>query len=262
MPSLFQVKTFIRHWLYETDDHSIHSPFFFDLYSRIVKKSNKSDLPVLENLRYDMESNKTVLDVTDFGAGSQNKLLATSKRAIGDIARTSLTPYQVAMFYSDLIYYIKAKRVVELGTSLGITTLYLAQRKDSSIYTFEGSHDIANVALTNFEWAGKKNIELIEGNIDSTLPRFLESTAKIDFALMDANHRYSPTLRYYQLLTKRLYEKSILIIDDIHRSPEMEKAWKEIKSDTLVYGSIDLYRCGVLFFDPALRKQHFIWSLK
>jgi hypothetical protein len=29
----------------------------------------------------------------------------------------------------------------------------------------------------------------------------------------------------------------------------------------LVYGSIDLYRCGILFFDPALNKQHFILSL-
>jgi predicted O-methyltransferase YrrM len=262
VPSFFQVKSYIKHWLYETDDHSIHSPFFFDLYSRVVKKPNKSDLPVIENLRYDMESHKGVLNVTDFGAGSQNKTLATTRRMIGDIARTSSTPFKVAMFYLDLLYYIKAKRVVELGTSLGLTTLYLAQKKDASIFTFEGSHDIMNVALTNFEWAGKKNIEVIEGNIDNTLHRFLESTQKVDFALMDANHRYSPTLRYYQLLTKRVYEKSIVIIDDIHRSPEMEKAWNEIKSDILVYGSVDLYRCGILFFDPRLGKQHFVWSLK
>ena len=79
---------------------------------------------------------------------------------------------------------------------------------------------------------------------------------------MDANHLYDPTLRYYQLLTKRLYEKSVVVIDDIHRSPQMQKAWNEIKSDVLVYGSVDLYRCGILFFDPMLRKQHFIWSLK
>ena len=90
----------------------------------------------------------------------------------------------------------------------------------------------------------------------------VNDTDKIDFVLLDANHRYIPTLEYYRQLTRRLRATSIVVIDDIHRSEEMEKAWKEIKSDTLVYGSVDLYRCGLLFFDPSLNKQHFIWSLK
>ena len=34
--------------------------------------------------------------------------------------------------------------------------------------------------------------------------RFLEQTQKIDFVLIDANHLYGPTMRYYQQLTKRL----------------------------------------------------------
>ena len=258
MPSFHQVKSFIRHWLNEEDDHSIHSPFFYDLYTKIVAKKNKSDIPVLENLRRDLEGNKTVLNVEDFGSGSKEN----SKRTISQIARTSLSPYKVAMFYLDLLYFVDAHRAVELGTSLGLTTLFLAQRKDTMIYTFEGSHAIANVALTNFEWAGKKNIKLIEGNINNTLHRFLDPTDKVDFVLMDANHRYVPTLEYYRLLTRRLRASSIMVIDDIHRSEEMEKAWKEIKSDTLVYGSVDLYTCGLLFFDPSLNKQHFIWSLK
>lgn len=260
MSSFHQVKSYLDHWLHEVDEHSIHSPFFFDLYSKLVTKRYKSDLPVLENLRWDMESNKTVLSINDLGSGPHRK--TPSRRTIGDIARTSLSPYQYAMFYLDLLYYTKSHRVVELGTSLGLTTLYLAQKKDATIYTFEGSHDIANVALTNFEWAGRKNIELIEGNITSTLHKFLQSTNKVDFVLMDANHRYGPTLLYYQQLTKRLSEKSIVVIDDIHRSPEMEKAWREIRSDVLVYGSVDLYRCGILFFDPSMNKQHFVWSLK
>ena len=260
MATFYQAKSYLHHWLHEVDEHSIHSPYFFDLYNKIVSKKYKSDLPVMENLRWDMESSKTVLKVNDFGSGPQKN--GTTERTIGEIARSSLSPYQYAMFYLDLLYYTKSIRIVELGTSLGLTTLYLAQKKDAKIYTFEGSHDIANVAQTNFEWAGKKNIELIEGNIDSTLPKFLQPTGKIDFVLMDANHRYGPTMQYYRLLTKRLSEKSVVVIDDIHRSPEMEKAWNEIRTDVLVYGSVDLYRCGILFFDPPMNKQHHIWSLK
>ncbi|MBL7850676.1 MAG: class I SAM-dependent methyltransferase [Cyclobacteriaceae bacterium] len=259
MSTLHQAKSFIRHWLYEVDDHSIHSPYFYDLYTKLVTRKHPDGLPVLEDLRRDLESNKTVLDVEDFGSGGQGTI---RKRTIGEIARTSLTPYKWAMFFLDLLYHSNSKRVVELGTSLGLTTLYLAQKTDATIYTFEGSHAIANVAMTNFEWAGKKNIKVIEGNLDQTLHRFLEPTDKIDFVLMDANHRYVPTLEYYRLLTRRLKSSSLVVIDDIHRSEEMEKAWEEIRTDTLVYGSVDLYRCGLLCFDPALNKQHYVWSLK
>lgn len=260
MATAHQVKSFVRHWLYEVDDHSVHSPYFYDLYTKLIARRHPHDLPAMEDLRRELEHNKTVLQVEDFGSGVNGK--KTVSRTIGEIARTSLTPYRQAMFYLDLLYHANAKRVVELGTSLGLTTLYLAQKKDVEVFTFEGSHAIANVALTNFEWAGKKNIKLIEGNIDQTLHRFLEPTDKVDFVLMDANHRYVPTLEYYRLLTRRLKSSSIVVIDDIHRSEEMEKAWTEIRTDTLVYGSVDLFHCGILCFDPALGKQHYTFSLK
>ncbi len=260
MPSYHQVKSFLNHWLHEVDEHSIHSPFFYDLYTRTIAPKNRPDIFLLQKLRTSLLDNDTVLSITDLGSGGKTKPEVT--RTISDVALNSLTPPQVALFYLDLLYYSKGKRVVELGTSLGLTSLYLAQKKDVMVYTFEGSHAIANAAITNFEWAEQKNIELIEGNIDTTLHRFLEQTQKIDFALIDANHLYGPTMRYYKLLTKRLTEKSVVVIDDIHRSSEMEKAWREIKSDVLVYGSVDLYRCGILLFDPVLNKQHFIWSLK
>ena len=77
-------------------------------------------------------------------------------------------------------------------------------------------------------------------------------------AFMDANHRYEPTIRYFELLLKKVHEKSVLIVDDIHHSCDMEKAWKEMQRHRLVYGSADLFRCGILFFDPSLNKQHVI----
>ena len=163
--------------------------------------------------------------------------------------------------YEHICNYNDSKYIVELGTSMGINTLYLANNNNKKVFTFEGSQAFIDIALTHFELFDKQNIKLIEGNIDKTLPQFLQATEKINFALIDANHRYEPTIRYFNQLARRLNEKSIVVVDDIHWSEEMEMAWKELHKHELVYGSIDLYRCGILFFDPALNKQHFILSL-
>jgi hypothetical protein len=75
---------------------------------------------------------------------------------------------------------------------------------------------------------------------------------------MDANHRYQPTLQYFERLLPKINETSIVVLDDIHYSREMEQAWQELKKHRIVYGSADLFRCGILFFDPSLNKQHVI----
>ena len=150
--------------------------------------------------------------------------------------------------------------MLELGTSFGITTLYLSAIEKSKVFTFEGNEDCISIAQTNFESLGKKNIKIIEGNLDSSLSDFLQDPTKIDFVLMDANHRYQPTIHYFNLLCRRMSDKGIIVVDDTHQSKEMEKAWGEMKDHDLVYGSIDLFKCGFLLFDLSLTKQHFVWS--
>lgn len=212
----------------------------------------------VEKIRASLLRNNDEIEINDLGAGSQQ---VSSKRTIADIAKKSLSPPALSLLYQHILQYNDARYIVELGTSMGINTLYLAQKKEAKVFTFEGSSALTNIALTHFELLDTANIQLIEGNIDSTLPEFLQRTDKINFALLDANHRYEPTLRYFNLLVRRFNEKSIMVLDDIHWSEEMEKAWKILSRHELVYGSIDLYRCGILFFDPALNKQHFILSL-
>lgn len=261
MSRLYQVRAYITHWLDKVDEHSIHSPFFFDLYRKVVTtRHDDSEFTDIEKIRKTMLLDQTELEVEDLGSGSL--VHKSSRRKLCDIAAVSVMPVEWVQFLYRLATYNESKRIVELGTSLGITSLYLAEVPDATLYTFEGSHQIANVALTNFEYLDRKNIQLVEGNIDNTLPQYLESNlAKIGLALIDANHTYEATLRYFGMLMKRCNEKSVIVIDDIHLSWEMEKAWNELKSHSLVYGSVDLFRCGVLFLDPSLNKQHFVWTL-
>jgi predicted O-methyltransferase YrrM len=250
----FQISAYLSYWLDAVDEHSLHSPFFFDFYTNIVKKQYDRDgVEAIERLRKKLLSDHRILNTSDPGSGRHSR-----SNTIASIARTSLSPLQFSDMYARMIRHFKAQTIIELGTSFGINTLYLAQKKDSAVATFEGSPGIADIAQTTFEFAGASNIQLIRGDIDVTLSSYLQSVRKVDFALIDANHRYKPTLHYFELLLTKIRETSVVVLDDIHYSKEMEKAWNEISKHKLVYGTADLYRCGILFFDPSLNKQHAI----
>lgn len=258
--SFFQAKSYLHHWLNAVDEHSIHSPFFFDFYQKVVKlKSDPTIFEPIEKTRSNLLQDQTIITINDLGAKSNH--FSDSQRTIAQVAQTSLNPPSICLLFHRLLHYMDCKKVVELGTSMGITSLYMAKKENLTLNTFEGNPNMVNIALTNFEYFETKNINLIEGNIDSTLPIFLQTPIKLDLVLMDANHRYEPTLRYFNLLIRRMADKGIIIIDDIYHSEEMSKAWRELQNHELIYASVDLFRFGVLFFDPALNKQHFVWSL-
>jgi predicted O-methyltransferase YrrM len=243
------------------DEHSIHSPFFFDFYNKVIKKDEQdnADFTAIEEIRQKLLNNTTEVTINDLGAASPH--FKKELRSISKIAATSLSPASYCQLYNRIIHYMEATQILESGTSMGITTLYLALKKNAHVTTFEGNPSMINIALTHFEYFNTKNIELIEGNLDTELSRYLLKPAKIDFVLMDANHRYEPTMRYFNLLSRRMADKGVIVMDDIYYSEEMNRAWKEIRNHQLVYGSIDLFRCGILFFDPALNRQHYIWSV-
>jgi predicted O-methyltransferase YrrM len=254
----FQVKSFINHWLDAVDEHSIHSPFFFDFYNQVIRGKTDPLFSEIEKTRNRLLENRSLVKMQDLGAVSPH--FKNEDREIGRIAATSLSKEKNCLLFYRITRYAEAKSMVELGTSMGITSLYLSHAEGTQLTTFEGNPAMVNLALTNFEYFDRKNIELIEGNIEQTLPDYLQNPAKIDFALIDANHRYEPTIRYFNWLAKRMADHGVLVIDDIYYSEEMGRAWNELKKHDLVYGSIDLFRCGILFFDLALNKQHFIWK--
>jgi predicted O-methyltransferase YrrM len=250
----FQLRAYFSYWLDAVDEHSLHSPFLFDFYTRVIKKKKQpAGVEKFEVLRQKLLNDKRFISTTDHGSGS-----SAAQQNIGAIAKTSLSPASLSELYAAIIRYFTAKQIVELGTCFGINTLYLAHEKDTQVVTFEGSGEIADIARLTFEFAQAGNIRLVAGNIDQTLPVFLQSVRKIDFVLMDANHRYQATLNYFSLLVDKIRETSVIVVDDIHYSKEMEQAWNQLKKHKLVYGSADLFRCGILFFDPSLNKQHVI----
>ena len=104
----------------------------------------------------------------------------------------------------------------------------------------------------------RENIEIIVGNIDKTLSEKLNQTAQLDFVFFDANHRYEPTIRYFEQCLAKAHDESCFVFDDIYWSEEMRQAWQTIQNHESVTVSIDLFWVGIVFFRKKQPKQHFV----
>ncbi len=252
-----QVLSYLNHWLNEVNAHSLQNPFIYNLYTKYIQKDyNENEFESIEKIRKKLFKEEFTVTNVNYGATSLVHPNAL-KSKVSTIAKKGLTSPKVSRLLARLIDYNKSKNIIELGTSFGLNTLYLAQKKETNLITFEGSEDIANVALTNFEHHQKNNINLILGDITNTLPNFLDAIIRIDFAYIDANHRYKPTINYFKSIIKRMHQDSILVLDDIYWSAEMTKAWEEIKAHPQVTHSIDLFTVGIVFFQPDLVKTNY-----
>jgi len=253
--ALHQFKSFVSYWLDEVNAHSLHSPFLFDLHTDVIQNRDRQQYSEnIEAIRRGLLLDEREIEVLDFGSGASTG--KGSRRKISEIARTSLSPAKYSQLYARLIQRYHCMHILELGTSLGINTLYLASDAQSTVHTFEGSPSIAAVAKTNFDRT--PNINLVIGEIERTLPQILSAIESLDFVFIDANHRFIPTLKYFDMLIRKIHSESIVVLDDIHYSPEMEKAWKEIKEHPRVSVTVDIFRCGIVFFNGALGRQHVV----
>jgi predicted O-methyltransferase YrrM len=238
--------------------HGIHSPFVFDFIKQVKNdKKEYSAYKLIEARRKELLHDDTVIEVEDFGAGSS--LLKTNKRAVKDIARSSLKPKKFSQLLFRMAQYYKPAKIIELGTSFGITTAYLAEgNKNATVFTCEGAKNIAAIAKDTFSYLHLNNITLTEGDFTNTLPQLLNDLKQIDFAFVDGNHRKEPTLDYFAKLLNSSTFSTILVFDDIHWSDEMEEAWKIIQQHPQVTLTMDLFFIGIVCINPAIKaRQHF-----
>ncbi|MCE6987665.1 O-methyltransferase [Dyadobacter sp. CY323] len=254
------VSAYLKYLLRSGNEHSIHSPFLFELYTNVIaaKEDENPDYREIIRLRKELLASNEKIEILDLGAGSRvNK---SNLRKISTIARNAEKPAKFGRLFSRLIKRFQPDTIVELGTSLGLTTLYMSRAKrDAQLITFEGCPETAQKAGQHFAKLNANNIEIVLGNIDQTLPERLKSLNKtIDFAYFDANHRLEPTVRYFENCLPYIKNESVFIFDDIYWSKEMTEAWEQIKSHPKVTLTVDLFWVGLVFFRSEQVKEDFV----
>jgi predicted O-methyltransferase YrrM len=235
--------------------YSIHSPFLYDLIMAcLYRKHRLPDFSDVEMLRGRLRKDYRVISKTDFGTGE-----GQYEVKISEIAKNSLSSRSKLAKITLLARFLKVRKIIEIGTSLGISTAYLARSgPDVEMLSLEGCPETAKSAKANLASLNINNAGIIEGEFQTTLPEALEKLRKIDMVFIDGNHRKDPVMEYFSRCLEYAGNDSVFIIDDIHWSEEMEEAWHEIKSNAKVRLSLDLFHMGWVFFRKESSPQEFI----
>ena len=236
----------------------IHSPFLYELINDVIYDfTTYYAQDDIWELRQELLSDKRIIEVTDFGAGSH--VMKSNKRKIKDIAKHSAVNEKFGELLFRLVVKFRPKTILEIGTSIGLGTLYLAMPDSRNVvYSLEGCPETAKIAKENFDILEVKNIKQIIGNFDKTLPKLLNETNNLDFVYFDGNHTKEATIKYFEMCLPKINNNTIFVFDDIHWSPGMSQAWNYIKQSQKVKLTVDLFFSGIVFFKKELSKQDFV----
>lgn len=250
-------KDYLLHKFYAKTRHGVHSPFVYKLVDTVIyDKSPKKAYGEVENIRKGLLRDGRTITVLDLGAGSH--VNNNRQKKVSDIASHALKPPKLAQLLYRLTADLQPRNIIELGTCLGVTTIYLQKAApEAKVYTLEGSPETAATAQETFSRAGLNNIELVTGNFDDTLPGIINSLDKVDLMFVDGNHQKEATLKYFEWALPKAHENTLLIFDDIYWSEGMKEAWEQIKAYPSVTVTVDLFWIGLVYFHPGQVKENF-----
>lgn len=255
---VFEASAYLRYWWHAVGKHHVHSPFVYHLITDVLHSSKEfARFNEIEQRRAFMLRDRRVIQVTDYGAGSRKH--KGNRRKVTDIASTALQPRWTAQCLFKLVNYLQPETVIELGTSLGITTAYLATGNlKAKVVTIEGASGVAEIAKENLRSLGLTRVQVITELFGTALPDVISGIRNPAFVLIDGHHTCNATMEYFELLLPAMKEGSVVVLDDIHWSAGMQRAWHELINHERVQLSIDFFDFGLLFFGGNRTKEHFI----
>jgi len=263
MGRMYTSLQFISHILRSRKWSAFHSPYLFQLFTHCCKdQPGNPSFNEIESKRKELLSTQESISRRDFGAGSVYQL-KEEKVPISQIARSSLSyPFQ-CRFMSRLATFSKSIHILELGTSLGISTAYYAfGAPQGRVDTVEGDPEVVTKAVGLFNSLHLKNVTIHCETFDDFISKYKPSAGKIDLLFLDGDHRMEATLQYYQGLRKYFHPGTIVIVDDIYWSKAMTSCWEKLISFPEVTQSVDCFHFGLLFFKPDfLNKENHIIHL-
>ncbi len=234
------------------------------LAGTLETKSNEEDaLKAIARERIQLLASPEVIDVQDFGAGyaaGVDRARHGSKprrRALADIARRAAIPDVWGRFLFLLVRRLVPLRILELGTSLGISGAYLVAAlrlnaeegiaAEGKLVTLEGDPQLADRARGLLDRHGKGRARVVAGRFDETLDGVLATEGPFDLVFIDGHHEEDAARRYFQIIRPHVRSGGIVVFDDLEPwSSTVHRAWRSITKGTGPDFAVHLGKMGLL----------------
>jgi len=244
---LWRIFKYIQHLfcLKHRKGHGIHSPYLFEFLSRVVFNSEEVECPPMVR----QEHRALKRDHTPSGGEG---------RSVKSFVQHSSVSEKQGKLLHRIADWFNPEMIVELGTGLGISTLYLATGSPGTpLHSIEGNTERATFAAQMVSRCALGPVSIHWGEMEEKLADILPLMPERFLAYVDGNHHFEPTVRYVRSLMERVGEEAVIILDDIYWSEGMYRAWKEIISWPETRVSIDLFHMGILLLRKDLHHESF-----
>jgi predicted O-methyltransferase YrrM len=208
-------------------------------------------------VRAQWKKDTNVIHLTDFGAGSYGRGSANEVTIRSVAAKALSQPFQ-CRFMARLAGFSQSGSILEFGTSLGIMAAYLKKgAPTAALTTVEGDPVIAALARQTLDTTGLKDVQILNTPFGEYLQTIAHQPTAFDLVFLDGHHLSSPLLSYYGKLKKYFSTKTIVVVDDIYWSADMQSGWQQLIRMPEVTQSVDCFHFGLLFFSADfLQKEH------
>ncbi len=208
----------------------------------------------IESLRSEIIAQNLPISQIDFGAGDPNECRSADVMAQGVMKRTStaeMCRIGLKGEWAEKLYFLikerKPRIVLELGTCCGFSSIYMGKAcADTTVYTIEGSPELAAIATQNRAKAECANVVQKIGRFSDVLPALLPEIAPIGVAFIDGHHDRDATIEYFRAIAPSMERGGVMVFDDITWSAGMEEAWRVIKESQNIQVIEESKKLGII----------------
>ena len=166
---------------------------------------------------------KDVMDATLVGKQRSNSLVfSDNQQKLREYAILNHVPVikdDGLMFLKQVILLSKAKKILEIGTAIGYSSIFMSKIAES-VTTIERDEEMYNLAIENIKNEGVNNINVIFGDALEQFDKL--KNEKFDLIFIDAaKGQYK---KFFEIYTPLLSENGVVVCDNMmfHDSIKMD----------------------------------------
>jgi predicted O-methyltransferase YrrM len=148
------------------------------------------------------------------------------------------SPIQCVWLLYQAVRSFRPATVVEIGSAFGVGSMSIAEALSANgggrLHGIEFEDWRCDIANRNLARHWKEIGGVICGLAEQVLPEIIAGNGLIDFAFVDATHKYNDTMCYHRMLRAFSSPGAIALFDDINWSEGMRRFWRDVLADDSV----------------------------